>query len=130
MITEGLVALTQGQTPQVRRPSGVQADWVLAALTLAAAGLGVLGVARSRRWAQRRAHAARWWVVVRLVPVALPAVCLVFLPELVGAVFANRAGTFLHVLYVWPALVVWVAVGALAGLAVLVARGARVLRAQ
>ncbi|MCP2165581.1 serine hydrolase domain-containing protein [Goodfellowiella coeruleoviolacea] len=130
VITEGLVALTQGQTPQVRRPSGVQADWVLAALTLAAAGLGVLGVARSRRWAQRRAHAARWWVVVRLVPVALPAVCLVFLPELVGAVFANRAGTFLHVLYVWPALVVWVAVGALAGLAVLVARGARVLRAQ
>ncbi|WP_267889724.1 hypothetical protein [Streptomyces sp. NRRL B-1140] len=38
------------------KPFSMTADWVLAALTLLATGLGIRGVLRARRWAR---HTAR-----------------------------------------------------------------------
>ncbi|MFD7226383.1 serine hydrolase domain-containing protein [Streptomyces sp. NPDC059892] len=119
-LSDGLVDLARGESPEVAEPFSMTADWVLAALTLLATGLGVRGVLRARRWARRTAGRA-WWRVARLLPYALP---LLFLTRLAGlfGLLMNRSGTLAQVAYAWPALVIWTAVTALASTAVLAAR--------
>jgi hypothetical protein len=116
LLAEGLASLLDGGAPEPALPAGVVADRVLGALALVAVGLAVLGVRRAGR-------KPRWW---RLVPPLLPLLPLVFLPQLLGWVFAGRRGTYTQVLYVWPGLVVALGVVALAGLTVAAAR-ARIL---
>ncbi|MET9000585.1 serine hydrolase domain-containing protein [Amycolatopsis sp. NPDC004169] len=111
LLAQDLASVLEGGSPEPSLPAGVVADRVLGAPALAAVGLAVLGV--------RRARKRHWW---RLVPPLLPLVPLVFLPELLGWVFAGRRGTYAQVLYVWPGLVVSLGVVALAGLIVAVAR--------
>ncbi|MEV6622741.1 serine hydrolase domain-containing protein [Amycolatopsis sp. NPDC051106] len=112
LLAQGLATLVQGGSPEPALPAGVVADRVLAALALITVGLAVVGVRRARR-------KPRWW---RVVPPVLPLVPLVFLPQLLGVVFAGRRGTYAQVLYVWPGLVAVLGVVALAGLTVAVAR--------
>ncbi|MFB9688500.1 serine hydrolase domain-containing protein [Amycolatopsis plumensis] len=112
LLADGLASLLEGGAPEPATPAGVVADRVLGALALVAVALAVLGVRRAGR-------KPRWW---RLVPPLLPLLPLVFLPELLGWVFAGRRGTYAQVLYVWPGLVVALGVAALAGLTVAVAR--------
>jgi hypothetical protein len=130
LITEGLVELAEGRTPQALSPFSRTADPVLAILTLLSAGLGVLGVRRSRRWAQRRAARPSWRGVLRLVPYAVPIAFFVTLPDLLGLLMNGRAGTLAQVTYVWPALFIWAASGALAGAAVIVTRVYRWFRVR
>ncbi|MEU5260502.1 serine hydrolase domain-containing protein [Amycolatopsis sp. NPDC021455] len=111
LLAQGLASLLEGGSPEPAPPAGVLADRVLAALALVAVGLAAIGV--------RRARKRRWW---RIVPPLLPLVPLVFLPQLLGWVFAGRQGTYTQVLYVWPGLVVALGVVALAGLTVAAAR--------
>ena len=112
LLAQGLASLLEGGSPEPSLPAGVLADRVLAALALIVVGLAVIGVRRARR-------KPRWW---RVVPPLLPLVPLVFLPQLLGWVFAGRRGTYTQVLYVWPGLVVALGVVALAGLTVAAAR--------
>ncbi|WP_410644109.1 serine hydrolase domain-containing protein [Amycolatopsis sp. lyj-346] len=112
LLAEGLASLLEGGAPEPASPGGVVADRVLGALALVAVALAVLGVRRAGR-------KPRWW---RLVPPLLPLLPLVFLPQLLGWVFAGRRGTYSQVLYVWPGLVVVLGVVALAGLTVAAAR--------
>ncbi|MDS0139143.1 MULTISPECIES: serine hydrolase domain-containing protein [unclassified Amycolatopsis] len=116
LLAQGLASLLEGGTPEPALPAGVVADRVLGALALLVVGLAVLGVRRAGR-------KPRWW---RVAPPLLPLVPLVFLPQLLGWVFAGRRGTYAQVLYVWPGLVAALGVAALAGLTVAAAR-ARVL---
>ncbi|WP_410572165.1 serine hydrolase domain-containing protein [Amycolatopsis sp. cmx-4-61] len=112
LLARDLANLLEGGAPEPGLPAGVVADRVLGAVALVAAGLAVLGVRRARR-------NPRWW---RLVPPLLPLVPLVFLPQLLGWVFAGRRGTYVQVLHVWPGLVASLGVVALAGLVVATAR--------
>ncbi|WP_158607938.1 serine hydrolase domain-containing protein [Nocardia panacis] len=125
VLANGLVALAQGHEPTVRYPGGVYADWVLAALSLGGVAAGGFAIVRSRRWAQRRKGEHTWRTIARFVPYLAPAAILALLPQLAGYVFAGRAGNFIHVMYVWPALVISLGVGTITGLAVVIARGIR-----
>lgn len=111
-ISEGLVKLAEGAKPEITEPFTMKGDLVMAALTLLSLALGVLGVARARRW--RR---SLWW----LLPYALPVVFFATLADLAGLVM-NRAGTLWQISFVWPALFVWAGVSALASVAVVAAR--------
>ncbi|MET8852894.1 serine hydrolase domain-containing protein [Amycolatopsis sp. NPDC004625] len=112
LLAQGLASLLAGGTPEPALPAGVIADRVLGALALIAVGLAVLGVRRAGR-------KPRWW---RIGPPLLPLVPLVFLPQLLGWVFAGRRGTYAQVLHVWPGLVIALGVATLAGLLVAAAR--------
>lgn len=53
VMLQGLVDLARGKSPTVRTPFVMKADYALAALTLLAVALGLLGAVRARRWARR-----------------------------------------------------------------------------
>ncbi|MFI6324680.1 serine hydrolase domain-containing protein [Nonomuraea sp. NPDC050556] len=116
-ITEGLIQLTEGKAAEITEPFTMKSDYVLAALTLLSAGLGVLGVVRARRWARR----GGWWRWVRLAAYAVPIVAFFTAADLFGLLM-NRSGTLGMITYVWLALFVWLAVSALAAAAVVAAR--------
>ncbi|WP_405823981.1 serine hydrolase domain-containing protein [Streptomyces sp. NBC_00838] len=127
-ISDGLRDLAEGRAAEIREPFSVTADYVLAALTLLALGLGTLGTVRAPRWARRAAGRPLWRAGLRTLPYALPVACLVWLADLVGLLM-RREGTFGQVVYVWPALVVCVAAAALASAAVIASRGGHLTRA-
>jgi hypothetical protein len=122
IIAQGLAELTQGESPDVHRPWGIYADWGMALLTLATIGLGGVCLVRSRRWADRQARPV-WLIAVRELPYLAPIPIMIALPELAGLVFRGRAPTFLQVTYVWPGLVVFLGIAALAGVCVVLVRG-------
>ncbi|MGW1376989.1 serine hydrolase domain-containing protein [Streptomyces sp. NPDC002446] len=126
-LSQGLVDLAEGKNPEVAKPFSMTADWVLATLTLLAAGLGLRGVLRARRWALRNARQPRWRVALRILPQALPILLLTQLASLLGLLM-NRSGTLAQTTYAWPALVVCAAAGALASTAVTTARALALLR--
>ncbi|TNM28409.1 serine hydrolase domain-containing protein [Streptomyces sedi] len=120
-LADGLVDLAEGRAPGDHRPFTLTADWVLAALTVLAIGLGGWGARRARRWARRAADRPRWRSAPGLLWPLAPLALLFWLPELCGLAMGRR-GTFGQVVYVWPALVIWTAAGAAASAAVLLAR--------
>lgn len=122
LIAAGLVDLTRGLEPKVSRPSGIYADWVLAAMTLVVALVAGIMVARARRWAQRQDIRPTWLVILRQLPYLTAIPYLVFLPALAGIVFGGRAGGFQHALYVFPTVLVFLVVATVAGIAVVVVR--------
>lgn len=124
-ILTGLVALTRGETPQSPDGSRQLIEWVLAAVALVAAALGVLGVVRARRWAVRRSGRRWWWTALRLVVVALPVLLFACYPQVVSVISAGRTVLWAQLFYFALPLTVTVAVAAGAGLAVLVARVVR-----
>jgi hypothetical protein len=126
-ISQGLVDLARGRSPEVVKPFSMTADWFLAAVTVPAAGLGVRGVLRAPRWAGRAARRPWWRTALRLTPQLLPILFLVELATLVG-LSMGRVGTLWQAAYAWPALVVCAAAGALASTAVLLARGVTLFR--
>lgn len=127
-IADGLRDLAEGRPAEIREPFTTTADPVLAALTLLALGLGTLGTVRAARWARRAAGRPLWRAGVRTVPYAVLVALFPLLPELVGMLM-RREGTLDQVLYVWPALYVCVATGALAATVVIVVRGVRTVLA-
>ncbi|WP_405609822.1 serine hydrolase domain-containing protein [Streptomyces sp. NBC_01508] len=127
-IADGLRDLAEGRSPEIREPFTLTADYVLAALTLLALGLGTLGTVRASGWARRTAGRPLWRTGLRTLPYAVPVALSPLLPELMGLLM-RREGTLGQVLYVWPALVVCVAAAALASAAVIGARGVQVTRA-
>ncbi|MFE0186895.1 serine hydrolase domain-containing protein [Streptomyces sp. NPDC058989] len=126
-ILQGLVDLAHGRHPEVAEPFSMTADWVLAALTLLALGLGVRGVLRARRWALRTARRPWWRGALRMLPQVLPLLVLTQLAALLGLLM-NRSGTLAQTTYAWPALVVCATAAALASTAVVTARTVALLR--
>ncbi|MFM9369935.1 serine hydrolase domain-containing protein [Streptomyces sp. Da 82-17] len=126
-IAQGLTELARGERPEPAAPVSMTADWVLAALTLLALGLGVRGTLRAGHWARRRSGRAWWRVALRALPYVLPVLLFVQLSALFG-VLMRRAGTLEQVAYAWPALAVCTGAAALASATVLAARLAALVR--
>jgi CubicO group peptidase (beta-lactamase class C family) len=125
-ILAGLVALTRGETPETPGGSRQLIEWVLGTLALLAVALGVLGVVRAKRWATRRLEPrSRGWTVVRLVVTLLPAALFVFYPQVVSFISAGRTVLWAQLFYFALPLTVTMAVAAVAGLVVFVARVVR-----
>ncbi|MDX3106151.1 serine hydrolase domain-containing protein [Nonomuraea angiospora] len=118
-VMQGLTALSEGRAPEVPGGDRQLFELVLGVLAAAAAGLGVLGVLRARRWAARRAGKRVWW---RLVPVLLPVAVLAAYPDLISFLMNGRAVTWAQLTYFAAPLSITLLVAALSGAAVAVSR--------
>ncbi|MEU6798225.1 serine hydrolase domain-containing protein [Nonomuraea wenchangensis] len=117
-IMQGLTALSEGRVPEPPGADRRLYDGILAAVALAAAGLGALGVFRARRWAAR----PRRWYALRLLPALLPAVVLATYPDWVSFLMNGRTVTWAQLTYFAAPLSITLLVTALAGAAVTLAR--------
>lgn len=96
-------------------------DGILAGAALLAALLGALGVARARRWSERRAS-SRWWVVVlRLLPAVAALAVVLGLPWIVGMLFGRTLSWAVLATFLASVTALVVVAGA-AGAVTLVAR--------
>ncbi|WP_430782120.1 serine hydrolase domain-containing protein [Actinoplanes sp. G11-F43] len=111
----GLLAIADGRQPAAPGGTRQLIDLGLAAGALIAIGLGVLGVVRAGRWAQR----ARWW---RMGGVLLPVVVLATYPQWVSFLSNGRTVTWAQVTYFPAPLTITLGVAAAAGLATAAAR--------
>lgn len=118
---EGLAAMAAGEEPA--EPSGDQlAQFALAALTAIAIALGVIGIARSRSWASKRAGRPALRTGLRFIPVLLPAVVFLAYPSLISLISNGRTVTWPSVFYFALPLTLMLLVAALAGTATAIAR--------
>jgi CubicO group peptidase (beta-lactamase class C family) len=118
----GLVALSRGQVPGVPGGGRQLIELVLGLVGLVAIGLGVLGVLRSRRWANRRAGSAGRRVALRLVPLLLPGLLFAAYPDLVSYLTNGRTVTWAQLTYFAAPLSITFLIVAVAGVVAAVAR--------
>ncbi|MFG1681719.1 serine hydrolase domain-containing protein [Nonomuraea sp. NPDC049269] len=121
-VATGLFAMTQGRTPEVPGGGRQTFELVLGLIGLAAVGLGIVGVARSRRWAARRAGRPGWRIALRMLPVLLPVAVLAAYPDMISFISNGRTVTWAQLTYFPVPLTITLTVAALAGAATTVMR--------
>jgi hypothetical protein len=121
-ILNGLVALSQGREPGPVGGGRQRFELVLGLIAVAAAGLGVLGVRRSARWARRRAGSPPWRVALRFVPLVVPVALLAAYPDLVSVLTNGRTVTWSQLTYFALPLTITLVVTALAAAATAITR--------
>ncbi|MGC5013473.1 serine hydrolase domain-containing protein [Streptosporangium sp. DT93] len=114
-VLAGLVAMSRGRTPEVPGGDRQAYELVLGLVAAAAAGLGVLGVLRARRWARGRAGGRRRWIVARLLPALLPVALFAAYPDLISFLSNGRTVTWEQLTYFAAPLTITLAVVAAAG---------------
>ncbi|MFF4774157.1 serine hydrolase domain-containing protein [Microtetraspora fusca] len=129
-VLTGLVAMSRGGTPEVPGGGRQQAELVLGLIALGAAGLGVLGVLRSRRWASRRTGSPAWRVGLRLVPALLPVPLFALYPDLISFLMNGRTVTWEQLTYSAAPMTITFAVAAAAGAVTVVTRLVRLLKSR
>lgn len=118
----GLVALSRGETPAAPGGSRLWIEAALGAITVTAAGLGVLGVLRARRWARATRGRAAWRTGVRLLPALSPALMFAGYPAAVSVLANGRTVTWAQLTYAAAPLTIALGATALAGAATVAAR--------
>jgi CubicO group peptidase (beta-lactamase class C family) len=96
-------------------------DWILTGVALITVGLGVVALARARRWAERRTGRPVAVTVLRLLPWLLPTVAFAGLPALQLAA-TGRTAPYELLVHASPVVVVWLGLYAATGIAVVVVR--------
>ncbi|WP_169949116.1 serine hydrolase [Microbispora sp. H11081] len=127
-VLTGLVAMSQGRTPEMPGGGRQWTELVLGLVTLAAAGLGVLGALRSRRWAGRRAGSPALRIGLRVIPVLLPVALLALYPTLISFLMNGRTVTWAQLTYFAAPLTIAFAVAAVSGAVTAVLRLLRLLK--
>ncbi|HUR08188.1 MAG TPA: serine hydrolase domain-containing protein [Nonomuraea sp.] len=121
-IATALAAMTEGRTPEPPDGGRQTFELVLGLIGLAAAGLGIVGVWRSRRWAARRAGRPGWRIASRMLPVLLPVAVLAAYPDLISFISNGRTVTWAQLTYFAVPITITLTVAALAGVATTVMR--------
>ncbi|WP_174549633.1 serine hydrolase domain-containing protein [Nocardiopsis trehalosi] len=130
-VAAGLAALAEGAEPPAGPARALLAgDVVLLVLGLGAAALGVRGVRRSGVWARRRAGAPVGWAALRCLPPLVPVAVFASAHRLAGFLTGGRDMPWSLLGYLTPMGTAFLAVAAVAGGAVAVARTAALVRAR
>ncbi|MBT2234372.1 serine hydrolase [Nonomuraea sp. NEAU-A123] len=121
-VATGLLAMAEGRTPELPGGGRQTSELVLGLIGLAAAGLGIMGVRRSGRWAARRAGRPGWRIALRMVPVLLPVAVLAAYPDLISFISNGRTVTWAQLTYFAVPITITLTFAALAGVATTVMR--------
>ncbi|MGW4636480.1 serine hydrolase domain-containing protein [Nocardia sp. NPDC004415] len=121
-ILTGLVALGRGEHPAPLVDTRLRMEAVLVAVIAGALGLGVAGVVRARRWADRRGHSRWWWTVLRCLPAAAPIALFAAFPQALSVLMNGRTVTWAQLTYFPAPLTITLLTCAFAGAATLIAR--------
>ncbi|MET9212298.1 MULTISPECIES: serine hydrolase domain-containing protein [unclassified Nocardia] len=124
-ILTGLVALGRGEPPAPLVDARLRIEAALAAVMAGVLGLGVAGVLRSRRWAERRGGSRWWWIVPRCVPAALPIALFASCPQAMSVLMNGRTVTWAQLTYFPAPLTITLLTCAFTGAAILIARLSR-----
>jgi len=122
-IAAGVLDILGGKRPDAAGGGTTGVAVLLGAIALAGVTLGVLGVRRSPRWAERRAGKSSWISTLRVAWLLIPAALFAALPSL-GPLLTNgvRTVTWGQLSYLILTPMIVLAVLALAGVCVAVAR--------
>lgn len=120
-ISDGIIDVTEGKSPQPGTPVSTLMDAGLGLLTLLVAALTVVGLRRAGRWSARREVWPGWCFGLRLLPQvigpALAAMAFLIVPGLEG-----NAATPLDIFGFWPAAMVLLLAMGFSGLLLIVVR--------
>ncbi|WP_329423545.1 beta-lactamase family protein [Streptosporangium sp. NBC_01495] len=123
-IADALVAMAEGEEPEP--PPSVSPSLIIdLAMALAAAATLLLagrGLARSRRWAARRAGRPAWRAAARLLPYAAPGVLCLTITDVFAVLARGKDTTWRHVAYLYPSFMIWLVLATGACLALILVR--------
>lgn len=129
VVAQNLLHLIDPKIPELSSSAdGGRTDWILTALAVITVGPAVLGIARSRRWGDRRAGRRLPVTVLRLLPSTIPIAWFLALPSL-QLFLTGRTAPYRLLLAVSPVGLTWFATWALACAVLLVLRIAFLVRA-
>ena len=120
-ISTGLIDISEGKDPDLGFPLATVVDLCLGAFTILVLALGLRGLLRSGRWAQKRTEHPWWRRSLRLLPqLIMPVFALaVFIGPTLGQ---ENPATLLDIFGLWPALMILIAAAGLVGVVLIVAR--------
>ncbi|WP_440105820.1 serine hydrolase domain-containing protein [Streptosporangium sp. H16] len=108
-VADALVAMAEGQEPKAPPsiPPYLIIDLAVAAVAAVTLLLAGRGLARSRRWAARRAGHPAWRAAARLLPYALPGVLCLTITDVFGLLARGKDITWTQVAYIYPSFMLW-----------------------
>lgn len=120
-ISSGIIQLTEGQVPDDKAPMPKIIDLSLGFITLIYLILGIKGIIRSKKWANRRKHHSTWRYYLRLMPQIIPVLFIGWLFFIVPNL-QNNSATIKDAFGIWPAAMLFLIVVFLIGVIVSVRR--------
>ena len=124
VVTTGLIALIEGQSPVVGSPAGLIGGIVFAVITLLTIGVGIHRLRRLRNRVDTRKDRPRWRTITTLSFNLIPAIVLLNLRNSLRYVF-GRDFSWLELFYMATPFAVWVAIASILGLIVAATRVTR-----
>jgi hypothetical protein len=120
-ISSGIIQLTAGGQPEIKAPIPTIIDVSLGVMTLIYLLLGIKGILRSEKWADRRSHQPAWRFFLQLVPQMAAAAGIGWFFFIVPTLQDNSSTT-LDAFGIWPAAAVLLAVIFILGLVITIRR--------
>ncbi|MER5649254.1 serine hydrolase domain-containing protein [Streptosporangium sp. NPDC002524] len=129
-IADALVAMAEGEEPEAPPsfPPTLVVDLAIAVAAVVTLLLAGRGLARSRRWAARRAGRPAWSTAARLLPYALPGVLCLTVTDVFGMLARGKDITWTQVAYIYPSFMIWLVLATGACAAVALVRVIRIVR--
>ncbi|MGJ6965189.1 serine hydrolase domain-containing protein [Streptosporangium sp. G11] len=131
-IADALVAMAEGEEPEA--PPSVSPSLVIDLAIAAAVAVTLLlagrGLARSRRWAARRAGRPVWRAAARLLPYAAPGVLCLTITDVFGLLARGKDITWTQVAYLYPSFMIWLVLATGACVALILVRAGHLVRAR
>lgn len=120
-ISSGIIQLTEGQEPELKSPIPKIIDLSLGVLTLIHLILGIRGLRRSKKWADKRKQHSAWRFYLRLLPQVLPVVGIGWLLFIVPTL-ENNTSTIMDAFGLWPAAMILLMIIFIIGLVLTILR--------
>lgn len=108
-ISSGIIQLTEGQEPKTGTSMPAIIDLSLGFLTLVYLALGIRGISRSKKWAEKQKHQMAWIFYIRLIPQLLAVIGIGWLFFIVPSLQDNSS-TIKDAFGLWPAAMFFLAV--------------------